>query len=155
MICQSGKVLLAIGFVLALTQCKTPGTSVTKGEGDVQDGLNINQGDAQARTRWAFRMGIRFADDATVAAVVPAQFAQSVGIAPGDIVLALNGQTVRNEANFEQIAQTFVGLGKAAPKWDGVWVVKIRRGAKEFDMQAHKTYDCDPYVLVGCGPLNE
>lgn len=151
------KLLLVTAMSLSLTQCKTPGTaSAVKGDGDVSDGLNTNAGNAKERTKWAYRMGIVFADDgSTVDSVMPAHFAQSVGVAKGDVVIALNGQAVSSAETFEQVAKTYTGLGNQAAQWNGVWVVKVRRGSKEFDMQAQKNFDCDPYMLVGCGPLND
>jgi len=150
------KALLILGFAVFATQCKTPGGSSVKADGDVEDGLNRNAGNAKERVKWATRMGIVFAGgDSTVEAVAPAHLAQSIGITKGDVVLALNGQAVSSAESFEQVAKKYVGLGNEASQWDGVWVVKIRRGEKEFDMHAADTFDCDPYVLVGCGPLNE
>jgi hypothetical protein len=152
----SFKLLLTLTLATLTASCKTPGTaSGLKGEGDVADGLNANASDAKERTKWAYRMGLRLASDATVESVQPARFGQAVGIAPGDVVIGLNGRPVRSADNFEQVAKTFVGLGAEAAKWNGVWIVKVRRGYKEFDMQAQKGFDCDPYLLVGCGPLNE
>ena len=149
---------LMAALAILTAHCKTANSSSgLRDQGDVSDGMQVQAGDMAKRALWAVRMGMELTDGdggAAIASVEPARFAAVIGLSQGDVISALNGKAVTGAADFESKAKAFTGYGPDAAGWSGNWTFKVRRGGREIDVQPPKGYDCDPYILVGCGPLN-
>lgn len=139
------------------TACKSTGASSLRDADDLSDGMTSHKPDLEKRSRMAGRMGMELANaagGARVENVEAATFARSIGFAAGDVIKAVNGKPVTDASSFETVAQAFLGDSKDAAKWSGVWSFKVQRGGKELSLKPVSGYDCDPYLLIGCGPLN-
>lgn len=139
------------------TACKSTGAASLKDADDLSDGMTSHKPDLAKRTHMAGRMGMELgngAGGARVENVEPATFARSIGFVAGDVIKAVNGKSVVDAKAFETVAQAFIGNSKDAAKWSGVWIFKVQRGGKEVSLKPVSGYDCDPYLLIGCGPLN-
>ena len=118
MIQKTFKAALILSLGVAVTQCKTPASgSQVKADGDVASGLESHDGDAARRANWTARMGMELADDqggAKIVSVEPAKFASVIGLAEGDVITELNGQTISGAQDFEAKAR-----GLISGKWSG------------------------------------
>ena len=141
-----------IGATLLAASCKTVQPSSLHSSQDVTDGLHVNV-PSRNRLAWSVRMGMDLRDaagaGATIETIMPAEFASVIGLKQGDIILALNSEVITTSAEFETVAQTIITKG-----WNGVWAFRITRGGIEQTVQPLATYECDPFQLVGCGPLD-
>lgn len=94
--------------------------------------------------KWAPRMGIVFAEDPAggllVKGLAPVGFAHVVSMKVGSIVTQLNGRDVRSVAEFEEVAADFAANSPQSWRFDFANAPAIQT-------------DCDPFELIGCGPL--
>lgn len=137
--------------------CKSIGGASVQNADDLSDSMTIHKPDLAKRRQMTGRMGIVLTDvsgGAKVVNVEPANFARSIGFTAGDVIKAVNGKVITDAKSFEAVAQGFLSSSKDAARWSGVWIFTVQRGGKEVSLKPVKGYDCDPYLLIGCGPLN-
>lgn len=149
--------LVLVATLPVLTQCRTPASvSNTAGADEIRVGMETHEGDAIKRKSWAARMGFEFQNDAGAAVVKKieeAQFGRVIGLAEGDVIVAVNGKAVNSAQAFQEAAKAFAGNGAEAARWNGVWTLKVTRGGRALTLKPVAGHDCDPYLLIGCGPL--
>ncbi len=118
--------------------------------------MAVVQPDLKQAALFSFRMGLKLAatnGGIKVEAVEPTQFADVIGVEQGDVITQLNGKPVGTPEQFEEVATTFARGDRVAAKWNGAWVFTVQRGGSPLTVQALEAYDCNPYALIGCGPL--
>lgn len=140
---------LGTALVMLLTQCRSLPSGATKADEPV------GTLDRTQRHIWSVRMGLFLGDEeggARILDVTDASFAASVGLQVGDVITELNGRRLNSQAEFEDIA-VFYASGQES-NWDGVWQFTVSRKDFKKVVRPPDGYACDPYMLVGCGPLN-
>lgn len=149
------KIIAGVTLVLAVSGCKTPGSSSRVKDGDGNE--SVTPECALNDKTWAGRMGMRLVDGGGSAAIECVKLGEGlvqIGLRAGDRITALNGGAkVDSAAGFETVCTK---IAKETRRRVRQWEFQVERDGQSVAVKPKAAFPgCTLFAYEDCGPLSQ